>query len=55
MDIWNSNPASDPSTRSTALGKNSEIGGICRTNKYSITEYYGFNSIHDATHLLGHK
>jgi hypothetical protein len=33
----------------------SSIGGICGTNKYSIVEYSGLNSIQNAAHELGHK
>ncbi len=45
----------DPSLRSAAIEGTSFIGGICGTNKYSITEYKGFNSIQPAAHLLGHR
>ena len=54
MDIWDSNSASDPFIRSGVIGT-SYIGGICGRNKYSILEYEGLNSIHNAAHELGHK
>ncbi len=54
MDIWDSNVASNPSSRSGVVGL-SYIGEICGTNKYSILEYQGLNSIQNAAHELGHK
>ncbi len=55
MDIWDSNVASNPSSRSGVDGT-SYIGEICGTNKYSILEYQGLmNSIQNAAHELGHK
>jgi hypothetical protein len=54
LDIWDYDARSSPFTRSDVIGV-SGIGGICGTNKYSILEYEGLNSIHYAAHELGHK
>ncbi len=53
MDIWDSNSAAVPGSRSGVIGA-ALIAGVCSSNKYSIVEYAGFNSISNAAHELGH-
>jgi hypothetical protein len=54
MDIWDSNAAAVPGSRSGVIGT-AFIAGVCSTNKYSIVEYGGLNSIQNAAHELGHR
>ena len=53
MDIWDSNAVAVPGSRSGVIGT-AFIAGVCSTNKYSIVEYGGLNSIQNAAHELGH-
>ena len=54
LDIWDSNNASLPDTRSGVIGT-APISGICSPYQYSIMEFSGLNSIQNAAHELGHK
>jgi hypothetical protein len=54
LDIWDSNAAAVPATRSGVIGT-APISGICSPSQYSIIEFSGSNSIQNAAHELGHK
>jgi|688.fasta_scaffold1333181_2 hypothetical protein len=54
MDIWDSNAAAVPASRSGVIGT-AFISGVCSNQKYSIVEYAGLNSISNAAHELGHR
>ncbi len=54
LDIWDSNSAAVPASRSAVIGT-TPISGICSNYQYSIIEYAGLNSIQNAAHELGHK
>jgi hypothetical protein len=54
LDIWDNYAQSASDTRSGVIGVTS-IAGICGSQRYSIVEYAGLNSIQNSAHELGHK